>query len=101
MTFLPTTEPPPLQPLPAIRPPQQHLHLLWGSRSQTRDVAVVDEAEGNQGDDVGEEELEGPVAEVEWAEDSNERSEEEDGEQAGEGAGLKLEDSVDFRQIKR
>lgn len=79
MHHLPAPKAPPLQFSPPVCPPQQPLHLLRCPRPQTRDIAVVDEAEGDEGDEVGKEELEGPVPEVEGGEEGDERAEEEDG----------------------
>lgn len=92
--LLPAHKLPPVQPSPAIRFSKQRLHLLGRPRAQTGNVAVVDETEGDQRDDVGEEELEGPMPEVDGCEESDQRAEEEDGDEAGEGAGLKFKDAT-------
>ena len=91
MHLLAAQKPPALQLAPAIRPPEQRLHLVRRPRAQTGDVAVVDEAEWDEGNDVGEEKLEGPIPEVDGREEADERAEEEDGYQAGDGAGLQFE----------
>ncbi len=79
MTLLATHEPIPLQPLhTTTRPPQQTLHLVRRARAQARDVAVVDEAGGDQGDEVGEEEVQGRAPEEERRQHGDERAEEED-----------------------
>jgi hypothetical protein len=93
MSNLPTHKPPTLQLPPAIRPRQQRLHLLRRARPQTRDIPIKDQTEGDQGDEIGEEELEGLVPEVKGRGQRDERAEEEDDEEGGEGAGLEFEDS--------
>lgn len=92
MPHLPTHEPPPLQAPPPIRLPQQRLHLVRCPRAQTRDIAIEHQTKRDQGDEVGEDELDGLVVEVDGGEDGDEGPEEEDGDEAGEGAGLELED---------
>lgn len=74
MPLLPTHKPPPLQPIsiPIQSPfPPRYLlnqlpNLQWCPRPQDGDIPIKDDAEGNQRDDVGEEEVERGVVVVEW-----------------------------------
>ena len=93
MHLLPAHKLPTVQPPPAIRLPQQRLHLLGRPRAQTGDVAIVDETEGNKRDDVGEEELEGSAPKEDGCVEADQRSEEEDGDEAGDGARLEFKDA--------
>jgi hypothetical protein len=94
MHHLPTHKAPTLQSPPAIRPRQQRLHLLRRARPQTRHIPIKDQTEGDQGDEIGEEQLKRLVPEVIGCDQGNERAEQEDGDEGGNGAGLELEDSV-------
>lgn len=93
MHLLPAHELPTVQPPPTIGLDQQRLHLLGRPRAQTGDVAIEDETEGNKRDDVGEEELERSAPKEDRREEGDQRSEEEHGDEAGDGARLEFKDA--------
>ncbi len=91
MHLLSTHQPPALQPLATIRLSEQRLHLLRRPRPQTRDIAIKYQTKGNQRDDIGEEEVDRSIPEVIRCDDGEQGPKEEDGDEAGDGAGLELE----------
>ena len=94
MTHLPALKLPTGQFLRWHMTTQQGLDFIGCSRSQTRDIAVIYPDEGDDGDQVGEEEVAGRIPEVVGRDEHGEGPEEADEEEGGEVAGLEFEDAI-------